>query len=410
VTTSDLLDGVHAITANATDLAGNVGLVSAALPVTIDTKVPVAPSTPDLVAASDHGVSNTDSVTKINTPMFTGTAEANATITLLDRSAVVGTGHANALGAWSMTTSTLVDGVHAISADATDLAGNVSVASAALPVTIDTTPSAVPSITAVTTAVIAGAAEANSTINLFNGAVQIATASTDATGVWSIPLALSAGTHPLIAKSTDLAGNTTPSATLTAIIGTSGNDTLSDGGAPATMAGGTGNDTYLVNNASDVVVEGVNEGIDTVKTTLLTYTSGANVENLTFIGSATSSFTGTGNALDNTIIGGAGNNTLIGGAGNDTLTGGGGNNVFGYPAANFGADIITNFRAVHGSSNDLIDISGLGVTAATFATSVTIGGGPNALISVGGGAITLNGVNQSTINITDFQAGLMKPA
>jgi hypothetical protein len=85
------------------------------------------------------------------------------------------------------------------------------------------------------------------------------------------------------------------------------------------------------------------------------------------------------------------------------MTGGIGSDIFQYLAANFGADVITDFGSAPGSAQDLIDISGLGVSAATFATSVTIAGGANALISVAGGTITLNGVNQSKIDITDFK-------
>ncbi len=50
-----------------------------------------------------------------------------------------------------------------------------------------------------------------------------------------------------------------------------------------------------------------------------------------------------------------------------------------------------------------MDISGLGITAATFAALVGIGGGINAVISVGSGTISLHGVNQNTIDITDFK-------
>ncbi|RZM35869.1 MAG: calcium-binding protein, partial [Sphingomonas sp.] len=59
-----------------------------------------------------------------------------------------------------------------------------------------------------------------------------------------------------------------------------------------------------------------------VRTTLGSYTLGANLENLTYLGST--AFIGTGNALDNVITGGAGNDTLSGGAGNDRLIGGAG--------------------------------------------------------------------------------------
>ena len=58
-------------------------------------------------------------------------------------------------------------------------------------------------------------------------------------------------------------------------------------------------------------------GRDTVRTTLASYTLGANLENLIYSGAA--AFTGTGNALDNSLAGNSGNNVLDGGAGIDTV-------------------------------------------------------------------------------------------
>lgn len=92
-----------------------------------------------------------------------------------------------------------------------------------------------------------------------------------------------------------------------------------------------------VDNASDVVLEDAKEGIDTIKTSLTSYTlptvsedeSGTessgehSVENLTFTSSSAS--TGTGNARDNALTGYTGNDTLTGLAGDDTLDGGAGN-------------------------------------------------------------------------------------
>jgi Ca2+-binding RTX toxin-like protein len=116
-------------------------------------------------------------------------------------------------------------------------------------------------------------------------------------------------------------------------IGLAGDDTFDGQGNPSggvdTFYGGTGNDTYTVRSATDVVVELVGEGTDKVLTGLNTYTLGANVENLergTIFGQpAAGTFTGTGNALDNSIIGNVGDDVLDGGAGADSLAGAAGN-------------------------------------------------------------------------------------
>ncbi|MFX9073466.1 hypothetical protein ABTN28_19700, partial [Acinetobacter baumannii] len=78
-----------------------------------------------------------------------------------------------------------------------------------------------------------------------------------------------------------------------------------------------------VDNAGDVVIEAPGQGRDTVIASI-DYTLGANVENLTLVGSAVE---GTGNAAANTLVGNDGDNVLCGGAGDDTLYGGAGNDV-----------------------------------------------------------------------------------
>jgi Ca2+-binding RTX toxin-like protein len=111
-----------------------------------------------------------------------------------------------------------------------------------------------------------------------------------------------------------------------------------------TLAGGAGNDTYVI-GSGDAVVETVGGGIDTVQTGV-THTLGANVENLMLTG--TSAVNGTGNGLNNVLIGNNANNVLNGGNGNDTLIGGRGNDVL---IGGIGND---TFRFSRGDGQDLV--------------------------------------------------------
>ncbi|MBR0556581.1 calcium-binding protein [Ciceribacter sp. L1K23] len=106
------------------------------------------------------------------------------------------------------------------------------------------------------------------------------------------------------------------------IVGNAGNNVLNGGGGADTMLGRTGNDTYYVDNAGDIVVEAANAGTDTVRASR-SYTLGSNVENLVLTG--TGNLSGTGNSLANVITGNTGNNTLSGAGGNDILRGSNGN-------------------------------------------------------------------------------------
>ena len=137
-----LSDGVYQITTRATDAAGNRSQHSMAmLPLlVIDSTAPPAPSMPDLVSASDTGVSDTDNITSNSRPTFQGTAEADASILLFANGSLAGSSRADERGQWSVTvTNTLADGTFEITARAVDLAGNFSLVSAGLLITIDIT-------------------------------------------------------------------------------------------------------------------------------------------------------------------------------------------------------------------------------------------------------------------------------
>jgi large repetitive protein len=109
------------------------------------------------------------------------------------------------------------------------------------------------------------------------------------------------------------------------LTGGDGNDTLDGGTGNDSLVGGLGNDVFLVDSATDTIVEAAAAGTDEIRTTLTTQTIAAltNIENLSFTGAG--NFSGTGNTAANSITGGTGADTLTGSDGNDTLIGGVGN-------------------------------------------------------------------------------------
>jgi Ca2+-binding RTX toxin-like protein len=122
------------------------------------------------------------------------------------------------------------------------------------------------------------------------------------------------------------------------LLGNAGDDLLDGGTEIDVMAGGIGDDTYLVDEEDDAVTEDWDAGTDTVVTSLSSYTLGANVENLGYAGFG--NFTGTGNALDNLLMGGEGDDTLAGEDGDDSFQSSAGADVID------GGDGIDTFRII----------------------------------------------------------------
>jgi len=187
------------------------------------------------------------------------------------------------------------------------------------------------------------------------------------------------------------------------IIGTSGADDLTgnssdnriDGGLGADrMVGRLGNDTYVVDNTGDVVVETRDQGTDTVETTLAAYVLGADVENLTYVGSG--DFAGTGNTLANLLVGGAGNDDLNGGRDVDTMRGGVGDDTYfvDHPgdivdeAGGSGIDmIVTTIDYTLGANIENLVLRGSAAISGTgndLANVITGNGANNTLIGLGG--------------------------
>ena len=114
------------------------------------------------------------------------------------------------------------------------------------------------------------------------------------------------------------------------VIGNANANILNGGGGIDSLQGLGGNDTYVVEQAGDVVIEAASEGTDLVRANI-THTLAANVENLDLLGA--NAINGLGNALGNTINGNSAANSLLGRAGNDVLTGGDGRDGFFFTSA-----------------------------------------------------------------------------
>jgi serralysin len=161
--------------------------------------------------------------------------------------------------------------------------------------------------------------------------------------------------------------------------GGGGNDTFDWDSAKRsgndTIYGGLGDDTYVLDSSSDIVIEYLDEGTDTVWTDFsFSLTSCLNVEGLYLTGIG--NITATGNNLSNLLRGNSGNNFLIGNEGLDTF-------IFNTNAN--GVDTISDIAV-----GEIIQILG-----ANFSEAVTEGDGSSAglnqiQIERSGGITTLN--------------------
>ncbi|MDP1651355.1 MAG: calcium-binding protein [Rhodocyclaceae bacterium] len=171
--------------------------------------------------------------------------------------------------------------------------------------------------------------------------------------------------------------------------GNAGNDLLNGGTGSDKLYGGTGNDIYVVDATGDIVTENASEGTDLVQSSI-TYTLGNNLENLTLTG--TTAINGTGNALDNILIGNSAANTLKGGLGNDTYYVGAGDTVT--ESASQGTDTVNSeVTFTLGSNVENLTLTGTAAINGTGNTlnNVLIGNGANNTLNGGTGNDTMVG-------------------
>ena len=177
------------------------------------------------------------------------------------------------------------------------------------------------------------------------------------------------------------------------LYGEGGNDLLDGGTGSDMMLGGAGDDTYVVDSAGDIVTENSDEGTDTVQSSV-TCTLGANVENLTLTG--TGAINGTGNTLNNLLIGNSGSNTLNGGVGNDTMQGGAGNDTY---VVDSSSDVVTEAAS---AGTDRVQ-SSVTYTLSANVENLTLNG--TASINGTGNTLSNTLVGNSGNNILDGGAG-----
>ena len=213
------------------------------------------------------------------------------------------------------------------------------------------------------------------------------------------------------------------------LMGGLGDDNLNGGAGVDTLIGGLGNDIYVVDTTTDIISENVEEGTDTIQSSItFTIATLPNIENLTLTG--TTAINGIGNDANNIIVGNSANNILNGGLGKDSLSGGAGIDRFNYrnlaDSVFSSFDVITDFNA--NVSNDLflvstvragfvnvgavntLDAAGIGakLTAAAFGSNFAaqFSFGQKTFVAINDATAGFNAGNDAIIEVTGLTGTL----
>ena len=276
--TGPFAEGVSNAVAEITDEAGNASLASNEVTFTLDLDAPDAPT---IDSATDDtgdvtGGLLSGSSTDETTPILSGTAEGDSTVTVFLDGNAIGTTVTDTGGNWSFETPALAEGGHNFTATATDVAGNESPVSTTFDLTVDTVAPDAPTIGTATddtgsvtgdlptgsstddlTPVLSGTAEAGSTVTVLQDGNAIGTTVTDAGGTWSLETpTLAEGGHNFTATATDVAGNESSVSTTFELTV----DTVAPNAPTLSLANDTGADGDNVTSDGTVTVGGLESG------------------------------------------------------------------------------------------------------------------------------------------------------
>ena len=202
--TEPLTDGTHVLVAQQTDAAGNASPDTAPRTFRVDTGAPGAP----MVLAPVEGAQLSDAQ-----PSISGTCETGASVRVFE--GTTGLCVTTCVNGVFSCSALLSQGKHTVIAKQTDVAGNLSAASAARSFTVDTLAPATPVVSSPASAaqnfdsstVFAGSAEPGSTVTVTVNGNTACSAVSDAQGRWTCTATLSSGSQSVTAIAVDLASN-----------------------------------------------------------------------------------------------------------------------------------------------------------------------------------------------------------
>ena len=393
--------------AAATALAGSLSASNFIL-------APPAPSTPDMTAATDTGVSNSDNITNDSTPTFTGTGIVGDAVTLFDGATAIGSAVVGAGGTYSITSARLADGTHSISAEQTDALGDSSALSGALSVEVDTNAPKVAK-TGFSEHTITGTFSDPDGSGVVSVHVADTTAghtnSGNATlnngrGTWSYQNGNIHSGDNLTIVATDVAGNQTtitsaaPAGTAGAPINLALADAVATKGANVSVTVSGLPTGWSLNEGEDLgngtwAIQ--SEDLSQLALVTAAAFAGAMMLNVSETWTNANGTTSTAFIADN-VEAYAPGSPIFALAGDDNLTGAGGNDTFVF-AQPIGNDTIYSFNA----ASDMIDLTGFAGIGSYGDLHIADNANGNAAITLGNGeTITLAGVDASALSAGDF--------